>query len=107
MTDKIPTACPDQWRADLAAFRAAKTALDNHDHKADPAGIDALFDMCAEAEDKLLGQRAPDIDAVADKLMILFDEEVWQEDEEGSQLRIMIGDLRGLARQVRGEVLGE
>ena len=94
-------ASPATWQEDLAAFRAAKAALDAHDHKTHPDDTNTLFDTCALAEEKVLAQPAPDIDAVAEKLLILWDEDVWSELPEGEQFRGIIGDLRRLAEAHR------
>ena len=101
MPKKIPKPNRKNWLDDLAEYRAAVAelnGLDNNAHRDDPAKFDAAFDRCEVAEDKVLAQRAPDIDAVADKLMILWDEDVWSENEESTQMQIIIGDLRWLAR---------
>lgn len=100
MSTENPMPIRKIWEHDLAEYRAAVAelnSLDSNAHRDDPAKFDAVFDRCEVAEDKVLAQRAPDIDAVADKLMILWDEDVWSENEEGTQMRIIIGDLRRLA----------
>lgn len=87
-----------QWATDLNNFRAARAAIDNHDHRANPDATDALHEVAEEAEDRVLGQWAPNIDAVADKLMILWGEDVWSGLEEGEQMRMIVGDIRRFAR---------
>ena len=88
---------PAMWETDLNNYRAARAAIENHDHRANPDATDALHETAEVAEDKVLGQWAPNIGAIADKLMILWGEDVWSGLEEGEQMRIIVGDLRRFA----------
>ena len=98
MTDTHLKPCRAAWEQDLAAFRAASKKLDMHDHRTHPDDTNALLDACALAEEKVLGQPAPDVNAVADKLSILWSEDLFSELQEGEQMRQIVGDLRRLAR---------
>lgn len=97
MTTKHPTPNAAAFNLDLAAYRDALNAVSTHDQNADPAVIDALYERCGQAENKLLAQPAPDIGAVADKLTALWDDALWSETDEGMQMRLIVGDLRRLA----------
>ena len=50
---------------------------------------------------KVLGQRAPSIDAIADKLMILWEDDLWLETTKSTQMQMIIGDLRQFARSAK------
>ena len=101
MSTNIPKACREKWTADLAEYRAAWTALNKHNDKPDAHMDDGPFERCSIAEAKVLGQRAPDVDAVADKLMIILEQDIWCNSEEARALQIAIGDLRLLARSAK------
>ena len=101
MNTNIPMPCREKWTADLAEYRAARSAFLEHDAKADPSLDDVLLERCNVAEAKIIGQRAPDIDAVADKLMIILEQDIWCNSEEARALQIAIGDLRLLARSAK------
>ena len=97
MTAKPPIPNHVGWKLDLSEYRTARAAIENHDHRANPDATNALHERCEEAEDKVLGQPAPDIGAIADQLMILWGEDVWSGLEEGEQMRMIVGDLRRFA----------
>lgn len=97
MTAKTPIPNPVGWKLDLKAYKAAQTAIENHDHHADPGATNTLHEIAKKAEDKVLAQPAPSVGAIADKLMIFWGEKVWSELEEGEQMRRIIGDLRRFA----------
>ena len=98
MAAKTPIPNPVGWKLDLKAYRAAQTAIENHDHHADPGATNTLYEAAKKSEDKVLAQPAPDVGAIADKLLILWGEKVWSELEEGEQMRMIVGDLRRFAR---------
>lgn len=101
ITTSTPTR--DEWTAKLADYRAAMNALNSLDHKTNPAGLDVLFQRCANAEDELFAVRSPDLDACADKLIVLLHDDVaWAETDEGAKFRDIIGELRQFACQAHG-----
>ncbi len=101
MSTKIPKSCRENWTADLAEYRAARSAFLKHDSKSDPSSDEVLLERCSIAEAKVLGQRAPDVNAVADKLLIILEQDIWCNSEEARALQIAIGDLRLLARSAK------
>ena len=101
MSTNIPKACREKWTADLAEYRAARSAFLENDSKSEPSLDEVLLERCTVAEAKVLGQRAPDIDAVAEKLLVILEQDIWCDTEEARALQIAIGDLRILARSAK------
>ena len=101
MNTNIPKACREKWTEDLEEYLTLHLSLDFFDYKADPQGLDPVFGRINIAADKVLGQRAPSIDAIADKLMILWEDEIWFETNKATQMQIIIGDLRLFARSAK------
>ena len=101
MTASIPKASRAGFKADLEEYYALRLALDVHNYKGDPQGADPIFKRFNIATEKVLGQRAPNIDGVADKLLILWDDEIWLETEKVTPEQIIVGDLRLLARSAK------
>ena len=101
MTANIPKASRARFKADLEEYQALRLAVDLHNYKADPQGLDPIFKRCNIAENVVLEQRAPTIDAVVSKLLILWEEELTLEDARGKQKMMIIGDLRQLARSAK------
>ena len=101
MSTNIPKACREKWTADLAEYRAARSAFLENDSKSEPSLDEVLLERCTVAEAKVLGQRAPDIDAVADKLLVILEQDIWLETTKSTQMQIIIGDLRQFARSAK------
>lgn len=99
MTGGFLKADPEGWKHDLAAYRDARAAIEIHEHKSNPDATDALVDRCHAAEDKVMGQPAPDIPAVVEKLLILWEDGLQSHLDESDQMRMIIGDLRRLSGQ--------
>lgn len=101
MTTNIPKASRAGFKADLEEYYALRLALDAHNYKGDPQGVDPIFKRFNIAKEKVLGQRAPNIDGVANKLLVLWDDEIWLESEKVTPEQIILGDLRLLARSAK------
>ena len=101
MTTNLPKASRARFKADLEEYLTLHLSLDFFDYKADPQSLDPVFGRINIAADKVLGQRAPSIDAIADKLMILWEDEIWFETNKATQMQIIIGDLRLFARSAK------
>ena len=101
MATNLPKASRAGFKADLEEYYALRLALDAHNYKGDPQGVDPIFKRFNIAKEKVLGQRSPNIDGVADKLLILWEEEVWLETEKVTPEQIIVGDLRLLARSAK------
>ena len=101
MATNLPKASRAGFKADLEEYYALRLALDAHNYKGDPQGVDPIFKRFNNARAKILGQRAPNIDSVADKLLILWEEEVWLQTEKVTPEQIIVGDLRLLARSAK------
>ena len=101
MTTNLPKASRARFKADLEEYLALSLSLDFFDYKADPQSLDPVFGRINIAAEKVLGQRAPSIDAIADKLMILWEDEIWFETNKATQMQIIIGDLRLFARSAK------
>ena len=101
MTVNLPKASRARFKADLEEYLAISLALEVFNYKGDLQGLDDLNERCIVAEDNVLGQRAPNLDAIADKLMILWDDQIWLETKKTTQMQIIIGDLRLFARSAK------
>lgn len=101
MTANIPKPSRTRFKADLEEYEALRLALDLHNDKDEPHVLDSLFERCQIAEEKVLGQRAPSLDALASKLMILWEDDIWLDTVEATQMQIIVGDLRQFARTMR------
>lgn len=101
MATNLPKASRAGFKADLEEYYALRLALDAHNYKGDPQGADPIFKRFNIARQKVLGQRAPNIDGVADKLLILWEEEVWLETEKVTPEQIIVGDLRQFAQSAK------
>lgn len=101
MTANLPKASRAKFVADLEEYEALRLALNVHNYKGDPQGADPLFKRFNIAAEKVLDQRAPSIDGVADKLMILWEEDIYLDDHKARQMQIIVGDLRLLARSAK------
>ena len=101
MTANLPKASRARFKADLEEYGALRLALDIFNYKGDLQGLDNLNERCTDAEDNVLGQRAPNLDAIADKLMILWEDDIWLETKKATQMQIIIGDLRLFARSAK------
>ena len=96
-----PKASRARFKADLEEYYALRLALDAHNYKGDPQGVDPIFKRFNIAKEKVLTQRAPNIDSVADKLLVLWDDEIWLESEKVTPEQLIVGDLRLLARSAK------
>ena len=101
MSDALPKPSRAGFKADLEEYYALRLALNAHNYKGDPQGADPIFKRFNIAKEKVLGQRAPNIDGVADKLLILWDEDLWLETEKVTFEQLIVGDLRLLARSAK------
>ena len=101
MTANLPKASRARFKEDLEEYHALLLALDFHNYEADRQGLDPVFGRINIAAEKVLGQRAPSIDAIADKLMILWEDDLWLETTKSTQMQIIIGDLRQFARSAK------
>jgi len=98
MAAKITKPSRARFKADLEDYRALRLAVDLHNYKADPQGLDPIFKRCNIAEEKVLGQHAPDVDGVATQLSILWEDDMWEECADATKKMMIIGNLRRLAR---------
>lgn len=98
MTANIPKASRARFKADLEEYYALRLALNAHNYKGDPQGADPIFKRFNIAEEKVLGQHAPDVDGVATQLSILWDDDMWEECADATKKMMIIGNLRRLAR---------
>ena len=98
MATKFPRPSRARFQQDLEEYQALRLAVDLHNYKADPQGLDPIFKRCNIAEEKVLGQQAPDIDGVASQLSILWEDDMWEECADATKKMMIIGNLRRLAR---------
>jgi len=89
MTDGYIKADPTAW---ARAVNELKVARDTVDERSSKMGLVRV----RRAEQALLNLAAPDLSAVAEKLMIVWQYEIWDETAEGRQLQMIVGDLRRL-----------
>ena len=94
MNEDLTTADPAAWKAALLNFKAAQ--IDFRALKDDDAAASATATIMwhSDAERALLALAAPDINAVIEKLFVLFDSELWEETEDAGHKQKIIGDLR-------------
>ena len=102
MTDKFISADPIAWQNALAEFKAARAEFEKFASSDDEAKVDAIQYRVEQAEEAVLAQPAPDIAAVAEKLLIIWEDEVCSEIDNGAGKCMVIGDLRRLDGLSRG-----
>ena len=78
-------------------FESARAACDLCTSTDDPLAADSIFDRFQAAEEALLCQPAPDIEAVIEKLLIIWEHELAIETPDSIPLMTVVGDLRRLA----------
>lgn len=94
MNDHILRADPAAWKLALEDYAAAGRAFKVLGDAADAAEIAGASSTLCDAEDTLLSLRAPDLEAVIQKLFILWQGELHEEIDEGLHKCGVIGDLR-------------
>src|SRR5687768_6477914 len=95
MTKQTPTTNTGRWESAMQNFVAAKEAAESITHLADCDAIDRIYDLLDEVEQSVLSTTAPHLGAVAEKLEILWSEELFDEaDPVASYKRKVIGDIR-------------
>jgi hypothetical protein len=98
LTDHYIRADPDLWEKAFAEHNAARAALDDGHEGTDPLVFNVIHEKAIAAEDKLLGIHAPHIDAVIEKLILIWGDDLFADTEVADQKQIIIGDLRRLSR---------
>ncbi len=94
MNEGLTTADPAAWKAALLEFKAAQLEFRSLKDNDDAAAVTATIIRHSDAERALLALAAPDINAVIEKLFVLFDSELWEETEDACHKQKVIGDLR-------------
>jgi hypothetical protein len=94
MNEELTTADPVAWRAALLNFKAAQVDFRSLKDADDVPAAAATCLRYSDAERALLALAAPDINAVIEKLFVLFDSELWEETEDACHKQRVIGDLR-------------
>ena len=94
MTKHITKADPVAWKQAFAEFQAAKECLDTLAPAIDDPILRVALDEYYESEYALLIMPAPDLGAVIDKLMVMWEEEIEYELTDSAQKRVVLNDLR-------------
>lgn len=82
MTTYTVTADNAAWASAIQNLKAARESTAGN--AIEQAGL-ALLDL-----------HSPDVEGVIEKLMVIWEERVWNDAEDGERLRRIIGDLRRL-----------
>ena len=101
MTANLPKPSRAGFKADLEEYYALRLALDAHNYKGDPLGVDPIFRRFNIAVEKVLGQRSPSIAAIAEKLSILWEDDIELEGTQTTQMKIILDDLWQFARSAK------
>lgn len=88
---------PRAWEQAVVEFESARAACDLRKSGDDPSASDVIFDRFQAAEEALLCQPAPDIDAVIEKLLIVWEHELAIVTPDSIPMMAVVGDLRRLA----------
>jgi hypothetical protein len=93
MTDGWIIANANAW---ANTFGDLKLFNEYFEQEADQKIKTKLFNKVVKIQEALLDMAAPDINAVIEKLLILWEEDVWAETADGGRKATIIGDLRRL-----------
>ena len=88
---------PIAWEQAVVEFESARAACNERKRTDDPAASAVIFDRFQAAEEALLGQPAPDFEAVIEKLLIIWEDELAIVTPDSIPLMAVVGDLRRLA----------
>ena len=87
------------WNTAFERFKTAHAEYEDPDVARDCESRGGSFDRCRNAEAQLLSLSAPNVEAIIEKLMILWPDVKHAVTQEGHQQRMVIGDLRGVQRR--------
>ena len=94
MTKRFTKADPVAWKQALLEFQAAKESLEILTPPFEDPILSAALDRYYDEEEMLLTLPAPDLGAVIDKLMIMWEEEIEYNLTDSARKRVVIDDLR-------------
>jgi hypothetical protein len=98
MTDHYVTADPAAWASARDELRAATAAQNALTAAARKTHGDEVSRRLVRAQEALLDLYAPDVQAVIEKLEIIWEIELGEDDQESGWKQIVIGDLRRIQR---------
>ena len=84
---------PIAWKQAFLEFQTAKESLDILAPTCEDHITRAALDHYYDAEEALLTQPAPDLGAVIDKLMVMWEEEIEYNLIDSARKRVVIDDL--------------
>ena len=94
MTKGLTKADPVAWKGALAQFQTAKECLETLAPAIDDPILRDALDEYYDAEEALLTLPAPDLGAVIEKLMVMWEEEIEYNLIDSARKRVVIDDLR-------------
>ena len=96
MTKRLTKADPAAWKQAFLAYKSANERLENLEMPRDNSILDSVSDCFYEAEEALMALPAPNLTAVIDKLLIMWELELQYDQTESAQKRMVVLDLRRL-----------
>ena len=94
MTKRITKADPVAWKEALLEFQTAKECLESLAPAIDDPILRTALDEYYDAEEALLTLPAPDLGAVIDKLLVMWEEEIEYNLIDSARKRVVVDDLR-------------
>lgn len=97
MADSHDTSYATAWASALANLCALQAADLPRSRGAQYPGSPNATDLLAAAEEAVLELPAPDLSAVIDKLLLLWEIQLWDDSPDACHRQMVIGDLHRLA----------